>query len=80
VNDPRDVLVTDVQGVPAPSGGDSAEVVPSGAILITFGVAPKNAAQVVWAAEFGKIYLALEPKDGDHSSAPFIQVKSIFKK
>ena len=76
----RDVLVTNVQGVPtAPSSGDSSEVAPSTDVLVTFAIAPKSAGQVVWGSEFGKIYLALEPKDGDHSSTPFIKVKTIFK-
>jgi pilus assembly protein CpaB len=78
----RDVLVTNVQGAPsaAPtSGGDSSEVAPSSDVLVTFAIAPKDAGQIVWGQEFGKIYLALEPKDGDHTSAPLIRVKSIFK-
>ncbi len=76
----RDVLVTDVQGVPtAPSTGDDAEVAPSTDVLVTLAIAPKDGGQVVWGAEFGKIYLALEPKDGDHKNTPLIKVKSIFK-
>ena len=76
----RDVLVTDVQGVPAASGEtDGGDVAPSGDLLVTLAIAPKDGGQIVWGAEFGKIYLALEPKDGDHSSTPLIRVKSIFK-
>ncbi|HEY3338310.1 MAG TPA: RcpC/CpaB family pilus assembly protein [Propionicimonas sp.] len=76
----RDVLVTNVLGVPAAAtGADNTEVAPSSDVFVTFAIEPKNTAQVVWGAEFGKLYLALEPKDGDHTSAPFIRVKSIFK-
>jgi len=75
----RDVLVANVQGVPTTPVGDQAEVLPSGDVLVTLAITPKIAAQVVWGAEFAKIYMALEPKDGDHTSTPVIQVKSIFK-
>lgn len=76
----RDVLVTNVQGAPAtPTEGDSSEVAPSSDVIVTFAIDPKDAGQIVWGSEFGKIYLALEPKDGDHTSTPFIRVKTIFK-
>jgi len=76
----RDVLVTNVQGAPAaPAEGDSAEVAPSSDVLVTFAISPKDSGQIVWGSEFGSIYLALEPKDGDHTSAPLIRVKTIFK-
>ena len=75
----RDVLVTNVQGVPQVPAGDSGDVAPSSDVLITLAITPNAAAQVVWGAEFGKLYLALEPKDGDHSSTPRIKVKTIFK-
>jgi pilus assembly protein CpaB len=77
----RDVLVTNVQGAPAAptEGEDSSEVAPSSDVLVTFAIAPKSAGEIVWGSEFGKIYLALEPKDGDHTSTPLIRVKTIFK-
>ena len=75
----RDVLVTNVQGVPQVPAGDSGDVAPSSDVLITLAITPNAAAQVVWGAEFGKLYLALEPKDGDHRSTPRIKVKTIFK-
>ena len=76
----RDVLVTNVQGVPTTTTeGDGAEVAPSTDVLITLATTPANAAQVVWGTEFGKLYLALEPKDGDHTSTPLIRVKTTFK-
>jgi pilus assembly protein CpaB len=75
----RNVLVSDVQGVPVTTTAEGSEVAPSSEVLVTFAIAPKDAGQVVWASEFGRIYLALEPKDGDQTSTPFIRVKSIFK-
>jgi pilus assembly protein CpaB len=75
----RDVLVTRVQGVPSTPASDGTDVAPSSDVLVTFAITPADAAKVVWGAEFGKIYLALEPKDGDHNSTPLIRVKTIFK-
>jgi pilus assembly protein CpaB len=76
----RDVLVAKVQGVPvAASGGENSEVAPSGDIIVTLAITPRDAAKIVWGAEFGRLYVALEPKDGDHTSKPLIRVKSIFK-
>lgn len=73
----RDVLITKVQGAPSQAKeGDAA--VPSGDVLVTIAINPQGAAQVVWGAEFGKLYLALEPKDGDHSSTSIVKVKNIF--
>ncbi|HSK32818.1 MAG TPA: RcpC/CpaB family pilus assembly protein [Propionicimonas sp.] len=75
----RDVLVAKVQGAPSTAAEDGAEVAPSSDVLVTLAIEPAAAAQVVWGSEFGKIYLALEPKDGDHTSTPLIRVKTIFK-
>jgi pilus assembly protein CpaB len=74
----RDVLVTKVQGAPSTTEDDGTAA-PSSDVLITFAIEPKAAAQVVWAAEFGNIWLALEPKDGDHTSTSVVKVKTIFK-
>ena len=75
----RDVLVANVQGVPLAPTGDSGGVAPSSDVLITLAIEPNAAARVVWGAEFGKLYLALEPKGGDHNSTPLVKVKTIFK-
>jgi pilus assembly protein CpaB len=74
----RDVLVTQVQGAPS-AEGDGGQEAPSSDVLVTLAVAPKDVGQVVWGAEFGHLYLALEPKDGDHDTRNLIKVKSIFK-
>nr|WP_300151850.1 RcpC/CpaB family pilus assembly protein [Propionicimonas sp.] len=74
----RDVLVTRVQGAPSKTEEDGTTA-PSSDVLVTFAVEPKDATQVVWAAEFGSVWLALEPKEGDHSSTPDAKVKTIFK-
>lgn len=75
----RDVLVADIQGLPTAPAGDEAQGVATGDLMLTLAVTPKVAAKIIWATEFAKLYLALEPKDGDHTSTPVAQVKSIFK-
>ncbi len=75
----RDVLVTKVQGAPNTSQSDgNGDAAPSSDVLVTIAIAPKSAAEIVWGAEFGHIWLALEPKDGDHSTTMIVKVKNIF--
>lgn len=73
----RDVLVTNIQGAPT-TPDDKGDSAPSSDVLVTLAISPKAAGEVVWGAEFGKLWLGLEPKDGDHSSTNIIKVKSIF--
>jgi pilus assembly protein CpaB len=76
----RDVLVANIQGAPAAApAGDEPQALPGGDLMLTLAATPKVAGQIIWATEFAKIYAALEPKDGDHSSNPLAQVKSIVK-
>ncbi len=73
----RDVLVSRIQGAPSvsDSNGDTA---PSSDVLVTLAITPKQATAIVWGHEFGKLYLAVEPKDGDHSTTNIIRVKDLF--
>jgi pilus assembly protein CpaB len=73
----RDVLVVNVQGAVAGSGDDSAA--PSGSLMLTLALEPADVARVVWAAENAKLWAALEPKDGDHTSNPVITGKNVLK-
>jgi pilus assembly protein CpaB len=75
----RDVLVANVQGAPKAPTGDDEQVLPSGDLMLTLAVTPKVATQIIWAIEYAKIYMALEPKDGDHASNPLVKVKTILK-
>jgi pilus assembly protein CpaB len=57
------VLVSDVQGgvaAPAAEGSGSAAA-PAGTVMVTLVLNAANAERVVWAAEFGTIWLSLEP-------------------
>ena len=66
----HEVLVTQVQGAPAPvqeDGGDGAETAsagsaaPTSSLMITFAVTARQAESVVFGAEHGTLWLSLEP-------------------
>jgi len=67
------VLVTNVQGgttpaAPSTTGPDktaAAPAVPSGSLLVTLALDAPSVERVVFAAESGKLWLAIEPKDAN---------------
>jgi pilus assembly protein CpaB len=69
------VLVTSVQGAPStPSSAEESETtdneapaVPEGSMLITLAVKADTAEKVVYASEFGRIWLSLEPEDAEEN-------------
>ncbi|MFI7585164.1 Flp pilus assembly protein CpaB [Kocuria sp. M1N1S27] len=69
------VLVTSVQGAPsttAPAEGaetpdNAAPAVPEGSMLVTFAVNADTAEKIVYASEFGRIWLSLEPEDAEEN-------------
>lgn len=74
----REVLISKIQGAPTSPDNTKGDTAPSTDVLITIALSPKDMPQVVWGAEFGKLWLALEPKDGDHGSTTVVKVKNIF--
>lgn len=73
------VLVTSVQGAPstaAPAEGEGgaestnseAPAVPEGTMLVTFAVNADTAEKIVYASEFGRIWLSLEPEDAEENA------------
>lgn len=73
------VLVTSVQGAPssaAPAEGESsteatgneAPAVPEGSMLVTFAVNADTAEKIVYASEFGRIWLSLEGKNAEENA------------
>lgn len=58
----RDVLVVRVQGGIKPEGEDAGA--PAGTLIVTVALKPKDAIQLVYAAENNRVYFALEPRDG----------------
>lgn len=73
--DLHNVLVTSVQGAPStvPSSeetaatGNEAPAVPEGSMLITLAVKADTAEKVVYASEFGRIWLSLESEDAERN-------------
>ena len=64
------MLVTQVQGAPAPADGQedtatasAASAVPTGSLLITLALTAEQAEGVVFGAEHGTLWLSLEPED-----------------
>ena len=73
------VLVTSVQGAPstaapaegeggAETTGSGAPAVPEGTRLVTFAVNADTAEKIVYASEFGRIWLSLEPEDAEENA------------
>ncbi|GAA2147010.1 hypothetical protein GCM10009825_41050 [Arthrobacter humicola] len=79
------VLVTSVQRAPSaapspqPSPGSTAPAqdtsLPTGSLLLTVAVNDVDAAKIVYAAEFAKIWLSKEPLDATDSGRPGIMTK-----
>lgn len=62
----QQVLVTSVQQAPAEAGSDAATdgpALPSGSVYVTLARNDADAAEIVFAAEFGKIWLSKESAD-----------------
>ncbi|GAB2528220.1 Flp pilus assembly protein CpaB [Paramicrobacterium agarici] len=54
------VLVTNVQGAPVQDG----EAAPSGAVLVTLARPAADAEKIIYAAQYGSIWLSRQPADG----------------
>ncbi|MGY2065759.1 Flp pilus assembly protein CpaB [Blastococcus sp. SYSU DS0619] len=83
----HEVLVTQVQGAPAPPAAPAdgtvaatSAPVPSGSLMVTFGVTAAQAEAVVFAAEHASIWLSLEPPDPDVSRTQVLTPENIYGK
>ncbi|NEK84624.1 hypothetical protein GCU60_02430 [Blastococcus saxobsidens] len=83
----HEVLVTQVQGAPAPPAppaeGAAAPVAgpaPSGSLMITFAVTAAQAEAIVFGAEHASIWLTLEPADPDVSRTQVLTPDTIYGK
>lgn len=90
----RKALVTAVQRAPQPAAttqpaptatagasGTSAEdtTLPTGSLMLTVAVNDVEAAKIVFAAEFGKMWLSKEPLDAKDSGPRIIQRSEVYK-
>ncbi|MGY1836440.1 Flp pilus assembly protein CpaB [Blastococcus sp. SYSU DS0510] len=83
----HEVLVTQVQGAPAPppapAEGTTAPVAapaPSGSLMITFAVTAPQVEAIVFGAEHGTVWLSLEPADPDVSRTQVLTPDTIYGK
>ena len=82
------VLVTQVQGAPAPAatedgGAETASAgspAPSASLLVTLAVSAAQAEAVVFGAEHGTLWLSLEPKDADTGGTDVVTPDNIYGK
>jgi pilus assembly protein CpaB len=82
------VLVTQVQGAPAPVDPASADpetasagaAAPAASLMITLAVTAAKAEAVVFGIEHGTVWLSLEPADADTSGTEVITPGNIYGK
>jgi pilus assembly protein CpaB len=81
------VLVTQVQGAPVPADPEAdtatasaASAVPTGSLLVTLALTAEQAEGVVFGAEHGTLWLALEPEDTDLDGTEVITPDNVYGK
>ena len=81
------VLVTQVQGAPAPAvegeGTDTASsggAAPSASLMVTLGLRPEAAEAVVFGMEHGTVWLSLEPEGVDTSGTEVLTSANVYDK
>ena len=77
------LLVTNVQGAPAPvaaaqEGADPAAAAPTGQLYVTLAADAAAAERVVFASSYGDIWLAVEPAEADESGTSVQTADRIF--
>ena len=83
----HDVLVTQVQGAPAPvesteepETASSGTPAPSGSLMITFAVSAAQAEAVVFGVEHGSLWLSLEPEGAQTGGTDIVTQGNIYGK
>ncbi len=80
------VLVTQVQGAPAPADGQTTDTAatggaaPSASLMITLGLRPEQAEAVVFGMEHGTVWLSLEPEGVDLDGTEVLTPGNIYEK
>lgn len=79
-------LVTRVEGGATPAAtsgdkesGDQEKQVPEGSVLVTFALSAPNAEKVIFAAEFGTLWLSLEPADANPGGTTVVTERNVYK-
>lgn len=75
------LLITGIQRTapPAQDGAAETPALPTGTIMVTFAVDPGTAARIVFAAEFGTIWLSKESAEADPGAAEIIRKNRMYK-
>lgn len=75
------VLITGIQRTAAPAQTETTETpaLPTGTIMVTFAVDPSTAARIVFAAEFGTIWLSKESADATQVAPEIIRKNRMYK-
>jgi pilus assembly protein CpaB len=83
----HDVLVTQVQGAPAPAAAEgdpemasAGSAAPSASLMVTLAVSAAQAEAVVFGVEHGTVWLTLQPDGADNSGTSVITPDTIFGK
>src|SRR5829696_4328277 len=83
----HDVLVTQVQGAPAPvestdeqETASSGSLAPLGSLMITFAVSAAQAEAVVFGVEHGTLWLSLEPEGAETGGTDIVTQGNIYGK
>ena len=81
------VLVTQVQGAPAPAAeaegtetASSGGAAPSASLMVTLGLRPEAAEAVVFGMEHGTVWLSLEPEGVDTSGTEVLTPATVYDK
>jgi pilus assembly protein CpaB len=81
------VLVTQVQGAPAPPSSDGTDTktasagaaAPTGSLLVTLAVKARDAEGIVFGAEHGTLWLSLEPDGADNSGTQVLTPENVYE-
>lgn len=75
------VLVTDVQGLAVPAEGtaEASAPVPANNVLVTLAVSAVNAEEIVYAQEFGRIWLSKQPESAEESGTRILDKEGLYR-
>jgi pilus assembly protein CpaB len=75
------VLITGIQQTAAPEQAETSDTpaLPTGTIMVTLAVDPAAAARIVFAAEFGTIWLSRESADANEGTPEIIRKNRMYK-
>jgi pilus assembly protein CpaB len=75
----QSVLVTDVQGAPAPTDGKTGQAAPTGSLLVTLARPAADVQRIIYAAQYGTIWLSSEPADSVAGALPTVTREDVLQ-